>query len=289
MKSIDPRRIETASLSDVGRRRASNQDAFGGLVAASGARLLGVADGMGGHAGGATASRVAVETVEEFVGRSTGDPARLLQAALEAANRRVHAEARSDPSLTGMGTTGVALLFQSTGGAWVAHVGDSRAYRLRDGRLEQLTPDHSLVAELERRGMITAAEARVHPRRNEVLRCIGVDPEVDVDVAPVDVQPGDQYLLCSDGLCGVLGDEEIAAELLRAAPEVAARRLVDAANERGGPDNITVQIARIPAAAGRTGRVLDALQPRRVSRLLVVASIFAALCALALLWGLLQR
>jgi protein phosphatase len=289
MKSIDPRRIETASLSDVGRRRASNQDAFGGLVAASGARLLVVADGMGGHAGGATASRLAVETVEEFVGRSTGDPAALLQAALEAANRRIHEEARSDPSLAGMGTTGVALLFPSNGGAWVAHVGDSRAYRLRDARLEQLTPDHSLVGELERRGMITAEEARVHPRRNEVLRCIGVDPEVDVDVAPVDVQPGDWYLLCSDGLCGVLGDEEIAAELLRAAPEVAARRLVDAANERGGPDNITVQIARIPASAGRAARVLDALQLRHVSRLLVFASIFAALCALALLWGLLQR
>jgi protein phosphatase len=289
MKSIDPRRIETASLSDVGRRRASNQDTFGGLVAASGARLLVVADGMGGHAGGATASRLAVETVEEFVGRSTGDPAALLQAALEAANRRIHAEARRDPSLAGMGTTGVALLFQSNGGAWVAHVGDSRAYRLRNARLEQLTPDHSLVAELERRGMITAEEARVHPRRNEVLRCIGVDPEVDVDVAPVDVQPGDRYLLCSDGLCGVLGDEEIATELLRASPEVAARRLVDVANERGGPDNITVQIARIPAAAGRVARVLDALQPRRVSRLLVVAGIFAALYALALLWGLLQR
>ena len=289
MKSIDPRRIETASLSDVGRRRASNQDAFGGLVAESGARLLVVAAGMGGHAGGETASRVAVETVEAFVGRSAGDPAWLLQAALEAANHRVHAEAQSDPSLAGMGTTGVALLFPSNGGAWVAHVGDSRAYRLRDGRLEQLTPDHSLVAELERRGMITAEEARVHPRRNEVLRCIGLDPEVDVDVAAVDVQPGDQYLLCSDGLCGVLGDGEIAAELLRTTPEVAARRLVDAANERGGPDNITVQIARIPGAAGRAGRTLEALQARRVARPLVVAGIFAALCALALLWGLLQR
>ena len=110
MKSIDPRRIETASLSDVGRRRASNQDACGGLVTASGARLLVVADGMGGHAGGATASRVAVETVEEFVGGSAGEPARLLRAALEAANRRVYEQARSDPSLGGMGTTGVAAI-----------------------------------------------------------------------------------------------------------------------------------------------------------------------------------
>jgi protein phosphatase len=171
----------------------------------------------------------------------------------------------------------------------VAHVGDSRAYRLRDGTLEQLTADHSLVAELERRGLITAQEARVHPRRNEVLRCIGVDPEVDVDVAPVDVQAGDQYLLCSDGLCGVLTDEEIAAELLRAAPEEAARRLVDAANERGGPDNITVQIARIPAAAGRVARTLEVLQSRPRPRAHLVIAAFAALLALAVLWGLLQR
>ena len=289
MKSTDPRRIETASLSDVGRRRASNQDACGGLVTSRGARLLVVADGMGGHAGGETASRVAVETVEEFVGCSAGDPAWLLRAALEAANRRIYEEARSDPSLSGMGTTGVALLFPSSGSAWVAHVGDSRAYRLRGGRLEQLTPDHSLVAELERRGMITAAEARVHPRRNEVLRCIGVDPDVDVDVAPVDVQPGDQYLLCSDGLCGVLTDEEMAAELLCASPELAAGRLVDAANERGGPDNITVQIARIPAAAGRARRALDALRSRPPGRPRVVIGVSAALIALALLWALLQR
>jgi protein phosphatase len=289
VKSIDPRRIETASLTDVGRRRASNQDAFGGLLAPSGARLLVVADGMGGHAGGETASRLAVETVEEFVGGSAGDPTWLLRTALEAANRRVLEQARSDPSLTGMGTTGVALLFQPGGSAWVAHVGDSRAYRLRDGRLEQLTPDHSLVAEFERRGLITAEEARVHPRRNEVLRCIGVDSEVDVDVAPVEVRSGDQYLLCSDGLCGVLTDEEIAAELLRAAPEAAARRLVDAANERGGPDNITVQIARIPAAAGRVARTLEVLQAQPSSRPRVAVGILAVLLALALLWTLLPR
>ena len=289
MKSTDPRRIETASLSDVGRRRASNQDACGGLVTSRGARLLVVADGMGGHAGGETASRVAVETVEEFVGCSAGDPAWLLRAALEAANRRIYEEARSDPSLSGMGTTGVALLFPSSGSAWVAHVGDSRAYRLRGGRFEQLTPDHSLVAELERRGMITAEEARVHPRRNEVLRCIGVDPEVDVDVAPVEVQPGDQYLLCSDGLCGVLTDAEMAAELVRAPPERAARRLVEAANERGGPDNITVQIACIPALAWRTGRALDALRCRRTGRPHLAIGVLAGLIALALLWALLQR
>jgi protein phosphatase len=298
MTQIDPRSIETASLTDVGRRRASNQDAFGGLVPASGARLLIVADGMGGHAGGATASRVAVETVEEVVGRSTDAPETTLRAALEAANRRVHEESQNDASLAGMGTTGVALLFQPDGSAWVAHVGDSRAYRLRDGRLEQLTPDHSLVAELERRGMITAEEAQVHPRRNEVLRSIGVEPEVDVDVAQVDARPGDQYLLCSDGLSGVVGDEEIAAELLRAPPEVAVRRLVDAANERGGPDNITVQIARIPDAGARARHeenARDKLQRQerrarrgRVHRLLIAVVVVAVLLVVTLIWGLVR-
>ena len=298
MTQIDPRGIETASLTDVGMRRASNQDAFGGLVAASGARLLIVADGMGGHAGGATASRVAIETIEEVVGRSTDAPETVLRMALEAANRRVHEEAQKDASLSGMGTTGVALLFQPDGSAWVAHVGDSRAYRLRDGSLEQLTPDHSLVAELERRGMITAEEAQVHPRRNEVLRSIGVEPEVDVDVAQVDARPGDQYLLCSDGLSGVVRDEEIAAELLRAPPEVAARRLVDAANERGGPDNITVQIARVPdpeararheeSARDKLQRQERRAQQRRVHRLLMAVVVVALLLAIALIWGLVQ-
>lgn len=298
MTQIDPRSIETASLTDVGQRRASNQDAFGELVAASGARLLIVADGMGGHAGGATASRVAVETIEEVVGRSTDAPEMLLRMALEAANHRVHEEAQKDASLSGMGTTGVAMLFQPDGSAWVAHVGDSRAYRLRDGSLEQLTPDHSLVAELERRGMITAEEAQVHPRRNEVLRSIGVEPEVEVDVAQVDARAGDQYLLCSDGLSGVVGDEEIAAELLRAPPEVAARRLVDTANERGGPDNITVQIARVPdpeARARQEESAGDKLQrqerrarQRRVHRLLMAVVIVALLLAVALIWGLVQ-
>ncbi|HEY5656476.1 MAG TPA: Stp1/IreP family PP2C-type Ser/Thr phosphatase [Myxococcota bacterium] len=286
MTRIEPKAIETASLTDVGRRRASNQDAFGGLVTAAGARLLIVADGMGGHAGGATASRLAVEAIESFVEHSQGDPAALLRGALEEANRRVYAEARKDPDLSGMGTTGVALLFQPDGSAWVAHVGDSRAYRLRDGALEPLTADHSLVAELERGGMITAEEARVHPRRNEVLRCIGVDPEVDVDVAPVEIEPGDQYLLCSDGLSGVLCDDEIAAELLRSPPELAVRRLVEAANECGGPDNITVQIAHIPAAPRAKRR--EGRAPRRwhlSPPLLVAAALLVALLAAALLWG----
>jgi len=293
MKSIDPRCIQTASLSDVGRRRASNQDACASALIDSGARLLVVADGMGGHAGGATASRLAVDTLVEVFEQSPDTPDATLRRAMEMANRRIYAEARRDASLSGMGTTGVALVFQPDGSAWVAHVGDSRAYRLRDGQLEQLTPDHSLVGELQRRGLITAEEAEIHPRRHEVLRSIGVESDVEVDVVALEVRPGDQYLLCSDGLCGVLRDAEIAAVLLREPPEAAARQLVDAANARGGPDNVTVQIARVPAAGGPVCRgraAVDALGAlQRMQRWhLILAVLLAALLVLALLWGLLR-
>jgi protein phosphatase len=204
-----------------------------------------VADGMGGHAGGATASRVAVETVSSVVASSQLAPDVTLRAALEAANRVVHDESQRNRSLAGMGTTGVAALFSADGVAFVANVGDSRAYRLRDGTFEQITLDHSLVAEMRRRGLITEEEALVHPRRNEVLRSLGVEPDVVVDLHQLDLQPGDLFLLCSDGLSGVVRDPEIADVVRREPPAQAVRTLVDFANSRGGPDNVTVQIARI--------------------------------------------
>ena len=246
MSRFDPERICVVSLSDTGRQRSSNQDLYGESRAPDGSRVLIVADGMGGHAGGETASRIAVETVCARVEGASQAPELALRDALAEANRAIFERARGDAGLAGMGTTGVALWFGPGGASAVAHVGDSRAYRLRGGRLERLTEDHSLVAELQRRGLLSEEQAAVHPRRNELLRSLGIDPEVEVDVAPVELEPGDCFLLCSDGLCGVLADDEIAAVLAREAPEQAARSLVDGANERGGPDNITVQIARVP-------------------------------------------
>ena len=243
---IDPERIEIATLSDTGRQRSNNQDSYGVGYARSGARWMMVADGMGGHAGGATASRVAVETVSSVVASSQLAPDVTLRAALEAANRVVHGEAQRNRDLAGMGTTGVAALFSADGVAFVANVGDSRAYRLRGGAFEQITLDHSLVAEMSRRGLITEEEALVHPRRNEVLRSLGVEPDVVVDLHQLDLRPGDLFLLCSDGLSGVVRDAEIAEVVGREAPSQAVRTLVDFANSRGGPDNVTVQIARIP-------------------------------------------
>jgi len=285
---IEPGQIEIASLSDTGRQRSNNQDSYGEGRARSGARWIMVADGMGGHAGGATASRVAVETVASVVSSSQDAPDVALRAALEAANREVHDEAQRNEQLAGMGTTGVAALFSADGLAFVANVGDSRAYRMRDGTLEQITLDHSLVAELHRRGMITEEEALVHPRRNEVLRSLGVEPDVVVDLHRVDLQPGDQVLLCSDGLSGVLRDAEIAEVMHRESPARAVRALVDLANSRGGPDNVTVQIARIPAPAPEPE--LAAEGGHRNMRALTLALVAVALALAAILvWTLVDE
>lgn len=239
--------LETAALSDVGRVRSENQDACAELLSPQGARLLVVADGMGGHQGGSIASRLAIETIQAVFQRGGLRGPELLDAALREANQRVHGAAAQDTALSGMGTTAVALLFD--GGldtAWIAHVGDSRIYRLRDGHFEQLTEDHSAVAELVRRGVITPEEAETHPRRNEILRSLGVEAEVEPTLASVELRPGDQLLLCSDGLSGVLSDAEIADVLLRTPPAQAVRVLVDTVNARGAPDNVTVMIAAVP-------------------------------------------
>ncbi len=244
-----------AYRSDVGRVRAANEDDGGSFRRADGARLLVVADGMGGHRGGATASREALATIAGAfaAGASAGssDPAEALRTAIELANEHIHAIAAGDPGLAGMGTTVVAFLLGADGRGTVAHVGDSRAYRLRGGRLEALTTDHSVVAEMLRRGALTAEEAAYHPRRNEILRSVGVLENVDVEIGEVELADGDWILLCSDGLGGVVSDAEIEEVLVAAlsAPqplERAAEALVDLANECGGPDNVTVALLALP-------------------------------------------
>ena len=277
-RRLDPRRFDAAGRTDVGGVRQTNPDAFGEYADGS-LRVFVVADGMGGHAGGETASRLAVEAVREVFGSAHGGVDARLRAALEAANGRVHQAQLEDPRLAGMGTTGVALGF-GPDGAWVANVGDSRAYRMRSGSLEQLTRDHSVVAELVRRGYITAEQAAVHPRRNEVLRSLGTEASVDVDLDPVQVAPEDVFLLCSDGLSGVVSDAEIASLVVRQPAADAARALVEAALLAGGPDNVTVQIVRAPAHAFET-----APAPRTRAAAIVAG---AVLLALAIGWVLLR-
>jgi len=238
--------IDVASRTDVGRVREINQDAVASLVTRGNALLLVVADGMGGHQGGEIASRLAIDAICEAIENSVDAPEDTLRRALRAANRRIYQAAQRDARLAGMGTTGVALFIQQDASVWVANVGDSRAYRKRGEAFESLTSDHSLVAELQRRGEITEDEARVHPKRNQLLRAIGIEERVEVDISRGEVQAGDIYLLCSDGLSGVLYDSEISEILGRQGCEGASEELLRVANERGGPDNITVQIASVP-------------------------------------------
>jgi len=239
------RHVETASLSDVGRVRSANQDVCGEFENENGYRMLVVADGMGGHSGGETASRLALETIGQIFGSGFDDPDVMLDRAFQAANERIHQIGSTDPTLHNMGTTGVAVLLGPENTGWVAHIGDSRAYRLRDGRFDQITEDHSWVSEEVRHGRITDDEAKTHSMRNVLLRSIGVAPEVEVTTSTIDLRSGDRFLLCSDGLWGEVEDQPIAEILARVDPAGAVRQLVDLANENGGSDNVTIQIAAL--------------------------------------------
>jgi len=226
--------------------------------------LVVVADGMGGHASGEVASRMAVETVKRAYYREKKGSADALRVAFEEANARIYAAAHEDPSLLGMGTTGTALVILG-GHAFAAHVGDSRLYMLRGGDLYQLTEDHSEVMEMVKRGIISQEEARTHENKNVILRALGTGPAVEVSTwdAPLAVRPGDQFLLCSDGLHDMVEDAEIREIVAASAdPHDACDRLVAKARERGGHDNITVGIAAV-VPKGTTGTVAGSLRETR--------------------------
>ena len=228
---------QSAGRTDPGRVRRRNEDAF-----VLDPPLFAVADGMGGAQAGEVASRLAAAAFREYHEADQLAPNERLQAIIQEANRRIYERARADSDVSGMGTTLTAALL--TGGRLtVGHVGDSRAYRIRDDELEQLTEDHSLVGDLMRSGRLTPEEADAHPQRSVITRALGTDPEVSVDTLTVDTEPGDLFLLCSDGLTTMVTDEDI-LRILSAAPtlDAAARELVRAANAGGGEDNVTVVI-----------------------------------------------
>jgi protein phosphatase len=231
--------VDHAALSDVGRQREGNEDSM--LVESP---LFVVADGMGGAQAGEVASGLAVETLADVPAEPDNAEDALVEAITEA-NRRIHDRAKEDRDLAGMGTTITATLVHD-GKVTIGHVGDSRAYRWREGEFAQLTDDHSLVAELERHGKLTAAEARVHPQRSMILRALGIGDEVEVDTYCFEGREDDVFLLCSDGLAGVVHDE-VMAEVLRSTDslETAAQELIDLANLSGGPDNITTVLFRL--------------------------------------------
>lgn len=256
-------------LSDTGRRRRHNEDSY-----VCKPPLFAVADGMGGAQAGEIASGLAAAVLAEADADAGGGEERIA-ALIQEANRRVFQRSSEDAATSGMGTTmTVALVDAAAGTIALGHVGDSRAYRVRGGELEQLTDDHSLVGELTRSGKLSPEEAEIHPQRSVITRALGTEPDVDVDTFTVEAEPDDVFLLCSDGLTDMISDEEILGLVGGSSDlETAARGLVDAANAGGGEDNITVvlfqiagggaveQTARMPAAAEVEEDTLSGLDP----------------------------
>jgi protein phosphatase len=244
----------TASITDTGRRRRHNEDAY-----VCEPPLFAVADGMGGAQAGELASGLAAAALRDDTNRSGGEER--VDDLIQQANRRVYERQTQDSSASGMGTT-ITVALVEDGRVAIGHVGDSRAYLIRDRRLEQLTEDHSLVAELVRSGKLSPEEADTHPQRSVITRALGTDPDVDVDTFSVATRPGDLFLLCSDGLTSMLDDETILHEVERNRSDLhaAAKALVRAANKSGGDDNITVVCFEIAGSDGATERTV-ALPP----------------------------
>jgi protein phosphatase len=231
-------RLAVGARTDIGRARKRNEDSL--LVREP---LFAVADGMGGHRGGNVASAMAVEALGAVDPAGiTGDA---ILRAIETANHDILERGDAERDLEGMGTTVTALLIDGELGR-IAHVGDSRAYRLRGGLLRQLTEDHTVVQEFVRQGRLSREDAERHPQRSMLMRALGVDDEVRIEDLTVDLQPGDRFLLCSDGLSGMLSEDGIALVLgTTPHPQDASDRLVALANEAGGDDNITVIVVDV--------------------------------------------
>ncbi len=245
--------IELAALTDLGCQRENNEDRYSywepyadQQFAVKG-RLISVADGMGGYEGGQEASRIAIESVEEaYAGDAGNDVQAALLAGFRAAHQNIQSYAVSHPALEGMGTTctTAALVGRQL---YFAHVGDSRLYLVRDGSITRLTQDHSYVSRLVAHGVISSEEAEFHPQRHILTAALGAGSEVEPDVpaVPVELRVEDRLVLCTDGLWGVVGDEQIRKAVSTQAPDAACRELVKMARDRGGPDNITLQVAQI--------------------------------------------
>ena len=250
-------KVVSAGLTDVGRKRNHNEDSF---LIDDELQLYVVADGMGGHAGGGTASRIAVETIDKELRRareSRDNPfvtspnlqdsllPDALRTAVERACLAIFTTAQEDPRLSGMGTTVISLVVRDNQ-VFFAHVGDSRAYLIRGPLIQQVSEDHSLVNEQIKAGMITPEEAKHSRYKNIITRSVGFEEEVQVDVMGVVAEPGDVFLLCSDGLANMVEDREL-HEVVQSTSSLAdvPKRLIDLANERGGDDNITAIVVQM--------------------------------------------
>jgi len=240
--------VRSSFLTDVGRVRERNEDAC-----FAGDHVFAVADGLGGHRAGEVASDLALGSVRALDQAEARAAAKGVAEAVRKGNRAVHDRAETDDSLRGMGTTMTAVVI-SGNTAFIAHVGDSRCYLIRGGAITQLSRDHTLVARMVSEGRLTPEQAEAHPQRSVLTRALGADKEVDVDESRFSLIDGDRLLLCSDGLTGMLGNDEIRDEVAAGSDlDEICRRLIEAANERGGQDNITVVLIDIsdPAHPGR--------------------------------------
>lgn len=248
-------KVHSSGQTDVGRKRSHNEDSF--LIDEE-LQLFVVADGMGGHAGGGTASRIAVETIDQELRRlrdSKDDPfsrhsplqdsalPEVIRGAVEKACLAIFKAAQEDPRLAGMGTTVISLLIHDAH-AFFAHVGDSRAYLVRGEFIQQISEDHSLVNEQIKAGMITAEEAKHSRYKNIITRSVGFEEEVQVDVMGLAAEPGDTFILCSDGLANMLEDRELLETVRKNRLADVPKKLIEMANDRGGDDNITVIVVQ---------------------------------------------
>jgi len=254
-------KITSCGITDIGRKRQRNEDSY---LVNDKLGLYIVADGMGGHAGGEFASKIAVSTVEEIMKgddrlksqipqdtyldhempKKDGEKEEQLRNAITRASNLIVQRAQDEPELRGMGTTATVMLFMNDK-AYFAHVGDSRAYCVRNKVMTQITEDHSLVHEQLKSGLITEEEARTHQLKNIITRSVGVQEEVEIDTVVWKAQVGDKYLLCSDGLSNMISDNEIEEIINQSDTEQAARAMVDTANQRGGEDNITLILVHV--------------------------------------------
>src|SRR3954466_9046661 len=289
--------LKHAALSDLGMRRTNNQDSIAMVVTddvatwATRGHLMIVADGMGAHAAGELASKLAVDNIPHtyFKLRDLYPPAALRQA-IRDANTVIHAKGQSSIGFHGMGTTCSCLVLLPQG-ALVAHIGDSRVYRLRGELLEQLTFDHSLVWEMAAAGQMTEADVPSYIPKNVITRSLGPHPTVHVDLeGPFSAQAADKFLLCSDGLSGPVTDEEIGTLLYCLEPDEAAETLVDLANLRGGPDNISVVVAQVNGAIPQCGKLEGSAEGSHHSRppsapLWIAAGAFLAILAYCVVKG----
>lgn len=237
-------RVRYAGHTEAGRVRSVNQDSFfAGEISGRGTLAI-VADGMGGHQTGEVASQKAVSIIQEELVRSRAHPPAAIARAVQAANLEIYEFATEHPENHGMGTTLTTVLIDDQVGL-VGHIGDSRAYLIRDGAIRQLTQDHSWVAERVRQGILTEDEAKRHRWRNVITNALGASPEIKLDLMHFDVKAGDRILLCSDGISMLLDEARLMQIITQHAPDEAVQQLIEVANERGSPDNITAVVLQV--------------------------------------------